>query len=62
MCSAGVVEEFGGSGVVPSPADTGMGVTEESGATNPLAIALGVLALAGIAGAGARFAIGRRSA
>ncbi|MCA9846823.1 MAG: hypothetical protein KC458_02015 [Dehalococcoidia bacterium] len=57
-----VVEEFGGSGVVPSPADTGMGVTEESGATNPLAIALGVLALAGIAGAGARFAIGRRSA
>ncbi len=46
----------------PSPADTGMGVTEDSGATNPLAIALGVFALVAVAGLGARVAMGRRSA
>ncbi|MGE3961606.1 MAG: hypothetical protein AB7F65_08005 [Dehalococcoidia bacterium] len=46
---------------VPTPADTGMGAAEETGATNPLAIALGAAALLGIAGLGARFAIARRS-
>ncbi len=46
----------------PSPAETGMGAAEESGAKNPLAIALGAAALLGIAGLGARVAMGRRSA
>lgn len=49
-----------GQVATPSPADTGMGATAESGATNTMAIALGVVALAGILGAGAKFAMGRR--
>ena len=57
-----MVRPIAGAPAAPSPADTGMGVTQESGATNPLAIALGVAALLGIAGIGARFAMGRRSA
>jgi hypothetical protein len=45
---------------VPTPADTGMGATE-SGATNTLAIVLGVVALAGILGAGSLAASRRRA-
>jgi len=44
----------------PSPANTGMG-GDNSGATNPLAIALGAAALAGIAGLGGRYAVRRRA-
>lgn len=45
----------------PSPANTGMG-GDDSGATNPLAIALGAAALAGVAGLGGRYAVRRRPA
>jgi hypothetical protein len=47
----------------PSPANTGMGASgTESGATNTVAIILGAVALAGVVGAGGRYAMGRRSA
>lgn len=46
----------------PSPANTGMGDSSESAATNTVGIALGAIALAGILGAGGRYAMGRRSA
>jgi|GEM_PF-4578522 len=47
----------------PSPANTGMGASgTDSGATNTVAIILGAVALAGVLGAGGRYAMGRRSA
>ena len=51
-----------GQVTTPSPADTGMGAAAESGATDTMAIVLGLVALAGILGVGARFALGRRQA
>ncbi|MGE3961607.1 MAG: hypothetical protein AB7F65_08010 [Dehalococcoidia bacterium] len=56
-----LVRPIAGAPEAPAPAETGMGAAEETGATNPLAIALGAAALLGIAGLGARFAMGRRS-
>lgn len=51
----------GGGPAAPSPANTGMG-GEDSGATNPLAIALGAAALAGAVGLGGCYVARRRSA
>lgn len=45
----------------PSPANTGMGA-DDSGATDPLVIALGAVALAGALGLGGRYAVRRRAA
>jgi len=47
---------------VPVPADTGMGASASSGVTDPMAIALGLLALVGIGGLSARFAVRRARA
>ncbi len=49
-----------GQVTTPSPADTGMGAATESGATDTMAIVLGLVALAGIVGVGTRFALARR--
>lgn len=46
--------------VTPAPANTGMGSTG-TGASDSTAILLGLLASAGLAGAGAKFALGRRA-
>lgn len=51
-----------GQVTTPSPADTGMGAATESGATDTMAIVLGLVALAGILGVGSRFALARRRA
>ena len=51
-----------GQVTTPAPADTGMGAATESGATDTMAIVLGLVALAGILGVGARFALARRQA
>jgi hypothetical protein len=48
-----------GTPTAPTPADTGMGT--ESGATDTMAIVLGLVALAGILGVGTRLALARRT-
>jgi hypothetical protein len=53
-------DEIAGGPAAPVPADTGMGA--ESGATDTVAIVLGVVALGGILGLGGRYALRRRSA
>lgn len=50
-----------GQVTTPSPADTGMGTGTESGATDTMAIVLGLVALAGILGVGTRLALARRT-
>jgi len=50
-----------GQAATPAPADTGMGATSDTGATNVTAIVLGIVALAGIAGVGSRLVLRRRA-